>query len=471
MHRWHQPLRRPFPEAVRRLLPPAVAAATVLLVAGTVITPARAADQAPAAPPSPAQVRDLGQARLDHVSAEYDLSAREARRRVAAEDRAIATATALGDRLGARLLASEFTEDGVLEVRVADEAAAAVVRAAGAVAVVDTTAGDLQAARTAAQQAAADLVADGELKQPVTIVTDHAADSLTLVVPEAVPDGTVDALASATRQAAPGEVSVDVESTPEAPELSSAPLKGGDRISSTQRNGVKVDCTVSFMTRNASGQRYALTAGHCDNAIETTPFWFAGGGGPYDWYDGTVLIGKRTVAIFGNYNRNPDGSYIYNSDGTVTRRKDDYALIKINDTNRTQPRAVVRTAGADLPVAGSENAVSGTTLCKFGQVTGAGCGTVKALNVTVVWPWGSSQYVSVSVTVDNLINVGVCTRSGDSGGPLFRVSNGKAYAVGILDGGSQGTCPTTATEIAKRDSYFQPVREVLQKEGLTLLTS
>jgi streptogrisin C len=448
-----------------------VSAATVLLVAAAVVTPARAADRSPVVQPSPAQVRDLGEARLEHVRAEHDLSAREARRRVAAEDRAIATATTLTDRLGARVLATEFTDEGVLEVRVADSGAAAVVAAAGAVPVVDTTAGDLQAARSAAQQAAADLVADGALEEPVTIEIDHAADSLTLVVPEAVPDGTVDALASATRLAAPDDVSIDVESTPLAPELSSAPLKGGDRISSTQRNGLKVDCTVSFMTRNASGQRFALTAGHCDNAIELKPFYFAGGGGPYDWYDGSVLIGKRTVAIFGNYNRNPDGSYIYNSDGTVTRRTDDYALIKVNDLNRTQPRAVVRTAGADLPVAGSENAVTGTTLCKYGQVTGAGCGKVKALNVTMVWPWGSSMWVAVSVTVDNLINVGVCTRSGDSGGPLFRVSNGKAYAVGILDGGSQGPCPTSSTEIAKRDSYYQPVREVLQKEGLTLLTS
>lgn len=329
------------------------------------------------------------------------------------------------------------------------------VEAAGAVAVVDLTAAETTAAQVAAQEAASELLTNGVLTEAVAIETDHTTDSVTVVVPDTAPPGAATAVAAAVDEASQGSVTVDVEETATSPQLSSAPLKGGDRISSTQFNSVKVDCTVSFMARNSSAQQFALTAGHCDNAIETTPFYFAGGGGPYSWFDGTVLIGKRAVTVFGNVRNN-------------VQRTDDYALIRIDSPSRTQPKAVVRTAGADLPVAGVENAVSRTTLCKFGQVTGAGCGRVTAVNVTILWPWGRTVWAPVTVKVDNLINVEVCSRSGDSGGPLFRVSNGRAYAVGILSGGDQGTCPTN---LAGRDSYYQPVREVLQQEGLTLLPS
>jgi streptogrisin C len=113
---------------------------------------------------------------------------------------------------------------------------------------------------------------------------------------------------------------------------------------------------------------------------------------------------------------------------------------------------------AALPVAGSQEAPVGTSVCKFGSTTGASCGTVLAVNATVRFadPAGGAGLV----TVNGLTDTNACAEAGDSGGPFLAVDQ----AQGTVSGGS-GDCS------AGGETFFQPVNAVLQTLKLTLLTT
>lgn len=115
-------------------------------------------------------------------------------------------------------------------------------------------------------------------------------------------------------------------------------------------------------------------------------------------------------------------------------------------------------AGGNLPVAGSAEAPVGTSVCKFGSTTGASCGVIQALDVTVNFVDPSDGVGTVAV--DGLIQTDVCAEPGDSGGSLLAGDQ----AQGTVSGGS-GDCTVGG------QTFFQPVNEVLQTLDLTLLTT
>jgi streptogrisin C len=112
----------------------------------------------------------------------------------------------------------------------------------------------------------------------------------------------------------------------------------------------------------------------------------------------------------------------------------------------------------NLPVTGSEEAPVGTSVCKFGSTTGASCGVIEALNVTVNFadPEGGDG----TVTVNGLIQTDVCAEAGDSGGSMLAGDQ----AQGTVSGGS-GDCTVGG------ETFFQPINEVLETLDLTLLTT
>ena len=127
----------------------------------------------------------------------------------------------------------------------------------------------------------------------------------------------------------------------------------------------------------------------------------------------------------------------------------DYAWVQVAAGNT--PRGLVNNySGGTVSVAGSQDAPVGATVCRSGSTTGWHCGTVQARNSSVSYPQG---------TVTGLIQTTVCAEPGDSGGSLLAGTQ----AQGVTSGGS-GNCRTGGT------TYFQPVNEILQVYGLTLVT-
>ncbi|MFC0623764.1 S1 family peptidase [Kribbella deserti] len=128
----------------------------------------------------------------------------------------------------------------------------------------------------------------------------------------------------------------------------------------------------------------------------------------------------------------------------------DYAWVAVGAGN-TMIGAVNNYSGGRVAVGGSQDAPVGSSICRSGSTTGWRCGTIQARNATVTYPEG---------TITGLIRTSACAEPGDSGGSA--ISGNQAQ--GVTSGGS-GNCRTGGT------TYFQPVNEILQAYGLTLITS
>lgn len=128
---------------------------------------------------------------------------------------------------------------------------------------------------------------------------------------------------------------------------------------------------------------------------------------------------------------------------------DDYGYVQVG-LGSTPVGAVNDWAGGQVAVAGAEPAPVGAQVCRSGSTTGWHCGTVEALDVSVSYAEG---------TVDGLIRTDVCAEPGDSGGSLLAGDQ----AQGVTSGGS-GDCTSGGT------TFFQPVGEILDAYGLTLVT-
>lgn len=107
----------------------------------------------------------------------------------------------------------------------------------------------------------------------------------------------------------------------------------------------------------------------------------------------------------------------------------------------------------DFPISGSQEAAIGASVCRSGQTTGVHCGTIKRKNATV--NYGSDG------SVTGLTGTDACADHGDSGGSWFT----GPQAQGVTSGGD-GNCNGGAAT-----TYFQPVNEILQTYGLTLVTA
>ncbi|MBN6039217.1 S1 family peptidase [Amycolatopsis sp. 195334CR] len=127
----------------------------------------------------------------------------------------------------------------------------------------------------------------------------------------------------------------------------------------------------------------------------------------------------------------------------------DYAYVRVAAGN-TPVGAVNNYSGGRVAVAGSQDAPVNSSICRSGSTTGWRCGTIQARNSSVTYPQG---------TVSGLIRTSACAEPGDSGGSAISGSQ----AQGVTSGGS-GNCSSGGT------TYFQPVNEILQTYGLTLVT-
>ncbi|WP_255955103.1 S1 family peptidase [Streptomyces odontomachi] len=180
-------------------------------------------------------------------------------------------------------------------------------------------------------------------------------------------------------------------------------IAGGDPI--TTPDGLR--CTVGFNVQDASGTKYALTAGHCTSASP-------------DWPIGPVW----SSSFPGN----------------------DYGLIRYTDPSQAEG-GVRGPNGTLIDISDAASPGVGQQVCTAGRTTGYHCGTVLGLNATV--NYGADGIVT------GLADTNVCTESGDSGGPLFSGHT----ALGIASGGS-GNCTSGG------ETFFQPVVEPLSAYGV-----
>lgn len=151
--------------------------------------------------------------------------------------------------------------------------------------------------------------------------------------------------------------------------------------------------------------------------------------------------GTRTL----DFNQQPQGVVVQ----STFPGSGDFGVVQTN--RAAEERAVVNDFdGNELPVAGSEEAPVGAAICRSGSTTGSACGVIEAKNQTVNYPEGA---------VTGLTRTDVCAEGGDSGGPWLSGDQ----AQGVTSGGS-GDCQVGG------ETFFQPLNEILEVNGLTLLT-
>ena len=198
-------------------------------------------------------------------------------------------------------------------------------------------------------------------------------------------------------------------------------LQGGSEYLS-EVDGSFYYCSVGFgVTKN--GQQGFVTAGHCGGA----------GDGVYTLKNKRTLNPQMGTFVSSFFGGSGDGAYVSLSNGH---------------------NVTATVAGYAQPVRGSTVAAIGAAVCRSGRTTGLKCGTIQAYNATVSYP---------EATINGLTQVKVCAEGGDSGGSF--ISGDQAQ--GVLSGGNYN-CKGKNAQLAT--SYFQPVGEIQQNNGLTLKT-
>ena len=184
-------------------------------------------------------------------------------------------------------------------------------------------------------------------------------------------------------------------------------IAGGDAIW-----GSGARCSLGFNVIKG-GKPYFLTAGHCTNAVRS---WSATQGG-------------AEIAVT----------------ETGTFPGDDFGIVKYTAAGIVHPSEVDLYNGRMQPITAAGDPIVGEKVQRSGGSTHIHGGDITAVEVTANYQEGS---------VDGLIQAGVCAETGDSGGPLFEGDT----ALGLTSGG-RGDC------LFGGESFYQPVREALEKTG------
>ncbi|PRX51412.1 alpha-lytic protease prodomain-containing protein [Prauserella shujinwangii] len=172
-------------------------------------------------------------------------------------------------------------------------------------------------------------------------------------------------------------------------------------------------CSIGFSVRGGF-----VTAGHCGGAGASVSGW---DGSPMGSFAGSSFPGN------------------------------DYAFVRIGNGWWTEPVVLGWGTVPDRLVRGSAEAPVGSSICRSGSTTHWHCGTVLAKNETVNYEQGA---------VYQMTKTSVCAEPGDSGGSFITGDQ----AQGVTSGG-WGNCGSGG------ETWFQPVNEILDVYGLSLVTS
>jgi streptogrisin C len=390
--------------------PRRVITSTVVVAAVGVLTavtiPALAGTDQTSNPPAPALDAEPAPELLAAMQRDLGLTDQQAQERLTQEAWASGVTAALSGELGDRYAGAWLTEDAeALMVAVTDEGAAAQVRAAGAEPTVVAHGASELAATVTTMDSYAEQAADSIAGWYV----DVASNTVVVVAPAWAEADAREFVADAGMA---GDM-VRVVASDEQPRLLED-VRGGDAyfIDDAAR------CSIGFSVVGGF-----VTAGHCNLAGTTT-----------SGFDGEA-----------------QGEFVASSfPGAGLGGQDDWGVVAVNEDWIPQP-VVNDFADGTLPVAGSEEAPVGASVCKYGSTTGVSCGVVEATNVSVIYPEG---------IVAGLTRTDACAEPGDSGGSWLAGDQ----AQGVTSGGS-GNCTVGGT------TFFQPVNEILEVNDLTLVTT
>lgn len=237
-----------------------------------------------------------------------------------------------------------------------------------------------------------------------------------------------------------------------------APMRGGIRLDVPRDDGTVGGCTVGFNIRSQVRKWYVLTAGHCVV------------GGRHQHVDQTwhqFLGPKVPVSVESTSPVLAENAY-----------PNDYAIMPY------QPGALERWQYPDLPgrslvnywcVADNPNCTTSRDVPITGYVpySAIQTGWVVCATGSGYTPKTGEVYVDSGAGAGYLpgtrcgeidgksaggIDVRICARPGDSGGPLFTESDGKA--LGILSDGDPGSGPCTN---ANEHNHYAPVSTILAR--------
>ena len=237
-----------------------------------------------------------------------------------------------------------------------------------------------------------------------------------------------------------------------------APMRGGIRLDVPRDDGTVGGCTSGFNVRSAvNGRYYLLTAGHCvlggrHTQVDQTWHQYPGpkravtvedgnaglteNAYPNDYAIMPYQAGAQDFWFNGRKPLQPTGLVNFWCPGSCTDRHDVRVTGATPVASILTGWVVCATGAGYTPKAGEQYVDSGAGA---GYLPGTRCGTITG-------------------KTSGGIDVRICARAGDSGGPLFTEADGKA--LGILSYGDegQGAC-TNAQEI----NHYAPVATVLAR--------
>ncbi|MEW9554605.1 S1 family peptidase [Nonomuraea sp. NPDC050783] len=317
----------------------------------TPLSPAAAAEPAPqAAPPG------VPPAVIDAMERDLGLSEAQVVARLANEERAAATESALTAQLGTSFGGAWLNADASkLNVATTDAAAAPAIEARGAQpVVVQRSLADLNGIMRKLDRAPNRAKAGAALWY-----VDVTTNTVSVQAP------TVEAAEALVAAAGVDRGQVSVAATAERPMTFIDIIGGAPYYIGSSR------CSVGFAVTQGSTQGF-VTAGHCGR------------------------VGSRTS--------NPSGTFRGSS-----FPGNDYAWVAADSGNTATPY-VRGSGGALVTVRGSTQASVGASICRSGSTTGWRCGTIQQHNATVRYAQG---------TVTGLTRTSACAEPGDSGGSFI----------------------------------------------------
>jgi streptogrisin C len=353
---------------------------------------------------------------LSALSRDLKLAPQQVVTRVTAERNAMETHISVRRTLGEAYAGAWFdSTSNTLVVATNNPKLAKIVLANGARPVVVTrNFGELKRIQQELDEAGAQLT--GRQRQ---LIWSWGVDVQTNALVITVPAGDPDAMSAARNFIASSKVdskAVRIEESHEGPPLPAETIRGGDMYFDATWT-----CSVGFSVNGGF-----LTAGHCGNAGDAT----------YGF--NSVQQGTFAASQFPTFDRawvQTNGSWTASPCvGTGANR----------DCLATNNRVV----------GGSNEAMTGTSVCRWGQTTGGPhCGVIEARNYTVTYPLGN---------VYGVVKTSACGEPGDSGGPFMA----NYQAQGMMSGISGGTNCSVGGH-----TFFWPVNDALTWYGKTLTLS
>jgi hypothetical protein len=235
-----------------------------------------------------------------------------------------------------------------------------------------------------------------------------------------------------------------------------APWNGGDFTA--MDNGE--DCSTGPAVKDAGGNRYLLTAGHC---------FHEGSALPKSGFSYRVIQGSHTLGASGPVMGSASGERVNNGY--------DLGIVAAGASALDWRSASANATTATATQIGSAGAVEGASVCFSGAFEGERCAAVVptgGVNLTVQ-VCDSLDYCSWTVHLVHAVNASTwIVGPGDSGGPVYQVHATGLLVTGIIiasDSNYTGQCPNNnphQDRLCSRGGYFGDISSYMNHLGVAI---